>query len=251
MAAQIQRTFLASWRQKHRFGGFGHLVLEKEAASQSQKKGSKVVFMGFPFTLTSVCWHMNYLLWRMLRWGFPLKKKKAVKDTCISVAKIEVSEYTHGWISKLIFEKIILHCCYTKVVHPWSMLKQKHIQFTMFFFLVEGKITYGEGRVRAFLITSHRLAALDFSRKIPRTRRTPAGWVFNNRLQRGGAHPGAGSTWRAVSRSKSGSGGTATARGASGLISTWLWLQTSWWQIQAIKALSALLNGTKRRRIND
>lgn len=70
--------------------------------------------------------------------------------------------------------------------------------------------------------TSHRFAALYFGRKILRTGRTLAGWVFNNRLQRGEAHPGTGSTWRAVSRSKSGSGGTATARGASGLISTWL-----------------------------
>lgn len=138
---------------------------------------------------------------------------------------MEVSEYTHSWISKLIFEKIILHCCYTNVVYPWSTLKQKHIQFTIYFFSGWGKDnTWGREGHGFPNHTSHRLAALDFRKKIPRTRRTPAGWVFNNR---GVGHTLAQDPWRAVSRSKSGSGGTATAREASGLISTWLWLQTS------------------------
>lgn len=72
---------------------------------------------------------------------------------------------------------------------------------------------------------------LDSGRKSTETRRPPAGWICNNRPQSGW-----GATWgegvcsgrriqvAAVSRSKSGSV-ALPCEGASGLISTWLWLQ--------------------------
>lgn len=49
------------------------------------------------------------LTFKAVKMGFSAKKKKkAVGDTCILVAEMEISEYTHGCISTLSFGNTML-----------------------------------------------------------------------------------------------------------------------------------------------
>ena len=113
--------------------GAWYLVPGKE---QLHRIRSQRVLTWFAFTLTPVFRHLSYLLLRLLRWDFPLKKKKSCRGH-LYFSCWDGNITIYPWVNlSAKFWEYHAACCYTKVVHPWPALKETKNIFSFSFFVL-------------------------------------------------------------------------------------------------------------------